>query len=497
MERDTFLEFYRVCKRDDGTPEEIERAGETVTFKAKGIRTDNSVAVKVIPITAVDPEKREQFEEQGGAIQVLDHANIADLIAFGVEDDGFVFVSEFVSGETVESWVSAHGPMPPDAVLRVALQVVSAISAAASAGLIHRAIQPSNLIIVPDQTAEGGWPLVKLLNFMPRGLPAANSPEFTSPEQAQGELADFRSEVYSLGATICFLMTGLTAPSELRLQQAKQFPKPMRDLVVAMLQPNPGERPQDSTLLAEALRGALRKMENWQALRNRFGIPLISGSARGRSPLLRRALAIAALLLTAAAVAAVLLPEDVARKLFHRNWNAIGVPVGVPDASPENSTAIVSNPAPAASAPATSTATPAMIAEERSAEPEPPAKGPESLPETAPTIEDQQNSVAEATPVPGEPAATPVPVPPRITEARKTSPPTFSSKNARPPRISNGDSLTRSTRTTSLGRARFLGMTADGRVILGLPNGQIRIVTPAQHRGRRYNASPPSGYPGN
>src|SRR5207302_1384547 len=128
--------------------------------------------------------------------------------------------SEHFEGETADSWIVAHGPMPADAALRVGLQVVRAIGAAAFFNLTHRAIQPSNLMIVPGQSPDGGWPFVKLLNLGLAGLELHSdsaeaqeiaptiSPQFASPEQrANGEI-DFRSERYSLGATMCFLLTG-------------------------------------------------------------------------------------------------------------------------------------------------------------------------------------------------------------------------------------------------------------------------------------------------
>src|SRR6202790_2003887 len=197
MEQTTFAEHYRICAKGDGSPRELSRTGSAITYKAKDIRSGEPVALKLIPIASMDPAAREQFEEQVRAAQLLDHINIAKVCAFGVEDHHFVFVSEYLEGETADSWIAAHGPMALDAVLRIALHVVSALSAASFHGLTRRAIWPSNLMIVPGPTAEGGWPFV-----------------------------DFRSEIYSLGASMCFLLTGV-APSAgpIPLQQLSLFPK--------------------------------------------------------------------------------------------------------------------------------------------------------------------------------------------------------------------------------------------------------------------------------
>ena len=344
MERTTFAEHYRICAKGDGSHRELSRTGDAITYKAKDIRSGEPVALKLIPIVSVDPAAREQFEEQARAAQSLDHINVAKVSAFGVEDDHFVFVSEYLEGEALDSWIAANGPMALDAVLRIALQVVSALSAASFHGLTHRAIRPSNLMIVPGPTAEGGWPFVKLINF---GLAGSNADsqggeaQFVSPEQLQYGTVDFRSEIYSLGATMCFLLTG-AAPSAgtIPLQQLSRFPTRVRNLLAQMLRNNPDERPQDPVGFAEEIRECLLRVERRQVLARRFGIPLVSiiprTSERPQVRVPRRALALAALALTLAALAAILLAEPI-RTVLHRNRTAkaIGVPIGVPEASPE------------------------------------------------------------------------------------------------------------------------------------------------------------------
>jgi serine/threonine-protein kinase len=347
MERTTFAEHYRVCLKDDGSPRELSRTGGAITYKANDIRSGEPVALKLIRIASVDPVARERFEEQAHAAQLLDHINIAKVSACGVEDDHFVFVSEYLEGETLDSWIAEHGPMALDVVLRIALQVISALSAASFHRLTHRAIRPSNLMIVPGPTAEGGWPFVKLINFGLTGFdPDSHCGEtreaaFASPQQLQHGTVDFRSEIYSLGATMCFLLTG-AAPSAgtIPLQQLSRFPKKVRYLLARMLRNNPDERPQDPVGFAQEIRECLLRVERRQALARRFGIPLVSiiprMTERPQPRLPRRALALAALVLALAALAAILLAEPI-RTILHRNrtTKAIGVPIGVPEASPE------------------------------------------------------------------------------------------------------------------------------------------------------------------
>lgn len=410
MEPQTFLEHYRVIQDYDGSPREISRSGPVVFYKGTDQRSGAPVSVALLPVASVDPAERESFAEKARAALQLDHMNIARVVAFGMEREQFAFVSELPRGETLEAWVTANEPMPPEAVLRVALQVVNGLNAVRSYGLTHRAIQPSNLVIVPGQTAEGGWPFVKLVNF---GLPGLKHDgavsAFSSPEQVEFGTSDFRSEIYSLGATMCFLLTGAFYADEPR-SQTRRFARPLRKLIAPMLSKNPDDRPHDPVLFERAMRKCLQTAERRQAWSRQFGIPpmaarplwkkrsaasgrltpapvpllaalsaeppLPAGAAsapeepvpklRGfaeesafddesRSWMSRPGLAWAAVLLALLTLAAVLLPAPVSLILRgNREISKIGVPVGVASAS--SVAAAPNSPVPAAVARARSVA---------------------------------------------------------------------------------------------------------------------------------------------
>src|SRR5260370_13696145 len=226
MEHTTFLGHYRISTNYDGARRELGPPGTAITYKARDSRSGEPVSLKLIPIANIDREIQKQFEEQARTAQQLHHINIVKVLDCGKETEQFVYVSEYLEGETVDSWIEEHGPMPPDAVLRVAAQVVSALSAASFHRLTHRAMQPSNLLIVPGPTAEGGWPFVKLIDVSSAGpklhsrpgdapdLDSSVARQFASPEQLQHGTVDFRSAIYSLGATMYFLMTGSTPPAQ-------------------------------------------------------------------------------------------------------------------------------------------------------------------------------------------------------------------------------------------------------------------------------------------
>jgi serine/threonine protein kinase len=366
MKPNIYFDHYRSAKDYDGSPMQIGKVGAATLYKASDERSGAPVVLTLLPVDKIAEETRTNFEKQAEATLFLDHVNIVRTVAFGREGDDYAFISEFPRGETLKAWVDENGPMSPDAVLRVALQVVSALGAASFDGVVHRGISPANIVIVSGQTAEGGWPAVKLLNFpiagMTRGEETPEASEFASPEQLGTGTMDFRSEIYSLGGTMCYLLTGSVYTAEPRSLQTKRFAKPLRRLITPMLRQNPQDRPQDPMMVAQELRSSLQQVERRQTLARRFGIPFVPVTtrrirvpkpARPKSilaaaferptpaepvslPLARtrrfwpRGLAVAAILLAAATVAAMLLPAPVSM-ILHRNRDVatIGVPVGV------------------------------------------------------------------------------------------------------------------------------------------------------------------------
>src|SRR5215469_17246489 len=228
MERTTFLKNYRIRLQYNGTPYEPDRNGPAISYEAVDERTGEPVSVTLISAERVDPVGKEQFEDDVSSAQKLHHVNIAKVFDFGREGDDYVYVSERLPGETLGSWVRSHGPMPADAALRVGEQIVSVLSSAGFHKLPYPPIQPSDIMLVPGQTAEGTWPLVKVTNFGLPHLKARREPQLIEsdvPDQAASEQVannqqfgepstDIRSEIYSLGVTLHFLLSGVALSAE-------------------------------------------------------------------------------------------------------------------------------------------------------------------------------------------------------------------------------------------------------------------------------------------
>ena len=547
MEDTTFFKHYRVCTSEDDSADEVSRTGAAINYKAIDTRSKEPVQLQLIPVTTVEPTKLQQLKERAETAEKLDHVNIAKTFAVGVEHDYLALVSEHFEGETADSWIVAHGPMPADAALRVGLQVVRAIGAAAFFNLTHRAIQPSNLMIVPGQSPDGGWPFVKLLNLGLAGLELHSdssearelapsiSPQFASPEQLLNREIDFRSEMYSLGATMCFLLTG-AAPLAVsgmkarlrirRLPELRRAPKVLRNLLVYLLRENPENRPQDPVALEQQMRDCLTKIERRQAIGRKLGIPLAAvipkKSKQPATPLaqvFRGFVAFAVFILAAAAAAEFFFPDKI--PFFHRSGK-VGVPIGVPDASRfASAPAQPNNVAPVPPNQPKSNASPAIAAGNQNASPgvEETKTSKASAPETATTPVTASTAAQIASvsqqPEPAPPAAGSN-KPPSAAENSEQSSSTQSSESTvrskKKTVASNRTSTSRSARTNRAlpyedehgrgpndqGRphvARVIGNTPDGRMIVRLSSGRI-VTLPRLNEDDIYTPRPRRRVPG-
>ncbi len=193
----------------------IGGGGMGAVFRGHDTLLDRTVAVKVVPSSRPDADTLRRFHAEAQSAAKLDHPNIARVYNFGESEDWKYIVFEFVEGVNLRDWVNIHGPLAVDDAVFFVRQVAEALDHASSRSIVHRDIKPSNIIVGPDGQ-------IKVVDMgLARTIALESSHDITasgvtlgtfdyvSPEQARDPRnADVRSDLYSLGCTFYFLLTG-------------------------------------------------------------------------------------------------------------------------------------------------------------------------------------------------------------------------------------------------------------------------------------------------
>jgi serine/threonine protein kinase/Tfp pilus assembly protein PilF len=274
---------FEVETAADGFPVELGAGAMAITYRARDTVLNSLVALKVIDRkVAQNPGARSRFLREARAAANIRHPNVARVTYYGEQDSECFYAMELVEGETLEARVRRDGPMPLGLALDVIEQAARALVAAEACGVVHRDIKPSNVLLESDPT---GAPRVKLIDYGVAKLmgPQTQSgaeqthagfigtPAFASPEQfaGAGQLpVDTRSDIYSLGVTLWYLLTGRTPfvgrtmeeirarqTIDLPLEQLKGLHLPGRitALLKSMLAADPDHRPQSARELLLAV----------------------------------------------------------------------------------------------------------------------------------------------------------------------------------------------------------------------------------------------------
>jgi serine/threonine protein kinase len=247
------LGSYRIARRDDGSLWELGRGAMGVTYRALDTSLKRPLALKLINAEWVKrgAEARARFMREARAAAALRHPNVATVYQFGVhEETGQYFCAmELLEGETLEMRVRRAGPLDALTTIEIALQVCSALAAAEKQGVVHRDLKPANLMLIAtgSDSDDSSPPIVKVIDFgVAKALadePDAEglthggfvgTPAFASPEQFSNAPVEIRSDIYSLGATLCYLLTG-QMPFGARAAEASREDAQLRALPVERL----------------------------------------------------------------------------------------------------------------------------------------------------------------------------------------------------------------------------------------------------------------------
>ena len=291
---------------------DLGRGALATTYLAEDLNLKRKVALKVIDCAAIEQEKRDDFEREARDAALLRHRNIATVHYLGTDQSHFFYAMDYVEGRTAEQCVFGDGPMKTAVALEVALQVSRALAAASRNGLKHGDIKPANLMISVCPSGDDETPLVKVIDWGFAEPSGARS--FASPEQLAGGSADIRSDIYSLGATVWFLLTGEAPFAGLEgniqnrsahppLKKLAKFPRPVRDLLGQMLAKDPEDRPNDPSEVAERIQFCLGQVQRREALIRHLRAP-VTMAQRGWTALRPHAGVGAVVMLLAAAMTA-------------------------------------------------------------------------------------------------------------------------------------------------------------------------------------------------
>jgi serine/threonine protein kinase len=280
------FEHFQVLRRPDGSLWELGRGAMGVTYKAFDTNLRCDVALKVISPEYLNSDTvRQRFVREARAAAQLRHPNVATVFHLGRSSGGFFYAMEYVEGETLEHRVQQEGTLQSELALQITRQITRALMAADKQKLVHRDIKPSNVMLLPDGEDHL---LVKVIDFgLAKRLTSGadqsatapfggfvGTPHFASPEQLEERDVDIRSDIYSLGATLFFMLIG-TPPYQGSLASVihQHLGAELPDAMLTNLDPstvpilrkclakNPDDRFQAPADLKQALDKALFQLE--------------------------------------------------------------------------------------------------------------------------------------------------------------------------------------------------------------------------------------------
>lgn len=269
---------------------EIGRGGMAVVYKARDLRLERTVALKLLaPELARNDTFRKRFAHESRAAAAIDHPHIVPVFEAG-EYQGVLYIAmTYVPGQDLRALLDREGPLPVAKAVRIAAQVASALDAAHDHDLVHRDVKPGNILVArgtdadhPEHVYLTDFGLTKkslsLTGFTSVGQ-FVGTLDYVAPEQISGRPVDGRCDVYSLGCVVYEMLAGappFRREDDMALLWAHQYDPPP---------PLSGERPGLAEGVDAVLSRALAKApEDRYESCLRFVSELRAAAGPGRDP---------------------------------------------------------------------------------------------------------------------------------------------------------------------------------------------------------------------
>lgn len=271
----TILDKYRII-------EKVGEGGMASVYRGEHLTLGREVAVKILhPHLSDKARNRQRFSREARAIENLRHDNILRIEDYsGEEARDCYIVTEFVDGPTLQRLQAEQGALPSEVVVLIGLRLADALEYAHALGIIHRDLKPENVMMRRDGTIKlMDFGIARFLDEMHLTMTGAlvGSPAYMSPEQAMERVLDSRSDLFSLGTLLFHLVSGQlpfagSNPSVVlraiiegnRPGVADLVPEvspPLADLIHALLQVDPADRPANAGQVRERLEACLREVD--------------------------------------------------------------------------------------------------------------------------------------------------------------------------------------------------------------------------------------------
>jgi serine/threonine protein kinase/Flp pilus assembly protein TadD len=275
------LGHYRVLERIGG-------GGMGVVFRAHDERLDRDVALKLLPAGLLSDESaRKRFRKEALTLSRLNHPNIETVYDFDTQDGTDFLVMELITGETLDRKLSG-APLAEKDALVIGVQIAKALEDAHDHGILHRDLKPANLMVTTKgQVKVLDFGLAKLLRISVTALTESldvtsgvvGTLPYMAPEQLRGELPDFRSDLYALGAVLYEMATGCRPFSQ--LQPSKLIASILNEDPPPPIKLNQKISPALETVIIKALEKDLkRRYQSAKELCDDLERLSLSGSAR-------------------------------------------------------------------------------------------------------------------------------------------------------------------------------------------------------------------------